>query len=193
MTTSPLRIRRPNEAELNSLYEVQTRQQVTYQPIGISSNETRGYHHDRAEMAFTVDSGATLHGASHALFNWNAHIGAGFLVYPPDTSACLGATILLCRKLAVGYVTLSCRVVQVINEPNRQGFAYGTLPLHLEQGEQRFVVEQESEGRVRFLIETTSRPTHPISRLGYPVTRLIQERAIRNYLLALATAATDCR
>ena len=46
----------------------------------------------------------------------------------------------------------------VTNQPDRQGFAYGTLPGHPECGEEAFIVEQHDDGAVTFAITAFSRP-----------------------------------
>ena len=43
----------------------------------------------------------------------------------------------------LGPVRAPCRVVYVVDEPDRRGFAYGTLPGHAESGEERFVVRYD--------------------------------------------------
>lgn len=63
----------------------------------------------------------------------------------------------------------------MIDEPARFGFAYGTLPRHVEQGEERFLVERVGD-EVFYDILAFSRPRHPSARLGYPLMRRWQKR-----------------
>jgi uncharacterized protein (UPF0548 family) len=79
-----------------------------------------------------------------------------------------------------------CRIVVVVDEPERYGFAYGTLPGHPERGEEAFLVERHDDGRVVFRIVAFSRSAELLARLGGPVTRAIQQRASRGYLTALS-------
>lgn len=72
-----------------------------------------------------------------------------------------------------------------MDEPDRVGFAYGTLPGHPECGEQSFVVTRDETGAVWFTIRAFSRPARWFSRLGAPVTRVLQRLATRRYLRAL--------
>lgn len=78
--------------------------------------------------------------------------------------------------------------MRVVDEPDRYGFAYGTLPLHPEEGEEAFLVERGDAGEVRFRIVAFSRPSHWAARLGGPVSRRVQQRALRAYLDALQRA-----
>ncbi|WP_370544971.1 DUF1990 family protein [Herbiconiux sp. VKM Ac-1786] len=82
-------------------------------------------------------------------------------------------------------VTAPVRVVYLVDEPGRLGFAYGTLPGHPESGEESFVVEQLADGSVWIVIRAFSRPSSWFYRLGYPVLRLMQWRYTRRYLRAL--------
>ncbi len=53
---------------------------------------------------------------------------------------------------------------------SRFGFAYGTLPGHVESGEERFLVEWDrGDDAVWYDILAFSRPNHVLTRLGYPV------------------------
>ncbi len=91
-------------------------------------------------------------------------------------------------KIGVGPLRLSApaRVVYVIDEPRRKGFAYGTLPGHPERGEEAFIVEHTSDGSVWIEISAFSRPSSLFWWLGYPVARVMQAVFTRRYLRALA-------
>jgi uncharacterized protein (UPF0548 family) len=78
------------------------------------------------------------------------------------------------------------RVVYVIDEPNRKGFAYGTLPGHPESGEEAFVVDQSADGSVWLTITAFSRPSAWYWWALYPVLRVFQEYYTRRYLRSLA-------
>ena len=70
----------------------------------------------------------------------------------------------------------SCRIVYVEDQPTLYAFAYGTLPGHVEAGEERFSAELRPDGSVWFAINAFSRPRHPLTWLGYPLVRLLQKR-----------------
>ena len=72
------------------------------------------------------------------------------------------------------------RVVLVIDEPGRYGFVYGTLPGHVERGEERFLVEIDADEKVWYSIVNYSRPAHPLAWIGYPVTRHYQRRFVND-------------
>lgn len=78
-----------------------------------------------------------------------------------------------------------CRVVWTIDEPNRKGFAYGTLPGHPERGEEAFVVELRDDASVWLTIRAFSRPSSPLFWAGYPLVRLMQAVYTSRYEHAL--------
>ena len=95
---------------------------------------------------------------------------------PTDATISVGTVIAKVARV-YGIVTVNaCRIVNAIDEPNRFGFAYGTLPGHVERGEERFLVERKDNGDVWYEILAYSRPRHWLARIGYPLARLQQAR-----------------
>ncbi|WP_018177608.1 DUF1990 family protein [Jongsikchunia kroppenstedtii] len=77
-----------------------------------------------------------------------------------------------------------CRIVYVIDEPDRRGFAYGTLAGHPERGEERFVVTHDRETDVvRFEVFSVSRPT-TLWLAAFPVLRPMQHFFVGRFLRA---------
>ncbi len=74
-----------------------------------------------------------------------------------------------------------CRVLHVTREPDRFGFAFGTLPGHAESGEESFTVTI-ADDRVRYDVLAFSRPAGVLARLGAPVARAYQRRFQRETL-----------
>ncbi len=77
------------------------------------------------------------------------------------------------------------RVVYVVDETHRKGFAYGTLPGHPESGEEAFVVELDGDGTVTFTITAFSRPSSRLARVAGPVNRAVQRWITGRYLRSL--------
>ena len=90
-------------------------------------------------------------------------------------------------SLGIGRVSIRipCRVVYVIDEPNRMGFAYGTLPGHPVSGEELFLVQRNGDGRVTFTVSAFSRPATTLTRVAGPVTRWAQSQMMGRYPRAL--------
>jgi uncharacterized protein (UPF0548 family) len=96
-----------------------------------------------------------------------------------------GAVVALVFGASRFGVVSPCRVVYVVEEPGKRGFAYGTLPGNPEQGEECFVVELKPDGSVVLRITAFSRPANPLSRLGGPLTRWVQDWMTDRYVAAL--------
>ena len=146
-----------------------------------------GYRHDRYEAS--LGAGADVFDrAAAALLAWQAQIGAGVEVFPDGSQVTNGATVVLLLRAGL-WAPAPCRVVYVISEPDRAGFAYGTLRGHPECGEEAFALFRDSADRVRFVVRSFSRPVDPLAKLGAPLARLAQTRVTRRYIDALTEAA----
>ena len=86
------------------------------------------------------------------------------------------------------HVLAAARIVWTVDEPDRRGFGYGTLPLHPESGEEAFVIERGADGAVLFVITAFSRPATALTRLGGPVGRRVQAAVTRRYLRGMQRA-----
>ncbi|ADG78907.1 hypothetical protein TPAU25S_01001 [Tsukamurella paurometabola] len=110
--------------------------------------------------------------------------GAGMRVRA-STPAAHEGTVLLLSATFLGPITIPCRVIYVLDEPRRAGFAYGTLPGHPESGEELFSVELRPDDAVVAVISAFSRPGRWYTRLGAPAGRLVQAVMTRRYLSAV--------
>ena len=84
-----------------------------------------------------------------------------------------------------GHDSETLSIVYVIDEPARAGFAYGTLPGHLESGEERFTVQRGAEGTITFTVAAFSNPATLLARAGGPVTRWAQAAMTTRYLKSI--------
>jgi Domain of unknown function (DUF1990) len=85
-----------------------------------------------------------------------------------------------------------CRIVSVVDEVTRWGFAYGTLPGHPEQGEEVFVVSIAPDETVRFEIVAFSRPADLLVRLSGSLNNWSERSKMRNERLSTCGSAI-CR
>jgi uncharacterized protein (UPF0548 family) len=156
-----------------------------YREVGATAGRLpAGYDH--VQQSRLIGQGEALFdSASRALMHWELHRGSGLSVAATATEATEGAEVVL--GFGVGRIRLSvpCRVVYVVQEPSRNGFAYGTLTGHPEAGEELFLVSKDEVEQVTITITAFSRPALWWSRLGRPVGRKVQEAVTRRYLGAL--------
>jgi uncharacterized protein (UPF0548 family) len=172
------RLGRPAPAALEAVAHSGAGRAVTYGPVGASLGAALppGYRHDRRQVDV-----ASFALAADGLRRWQAHAGAGVSVAPRDAPT-PGATVAVALPLGPVSAIAPCRVVAVVDSPDRYGFAYGSLPGHPEEGEESFVVERDSAGRVIFRVVAFSRPAGWLVRVGGPVSRLVQVRTTIAYL-----------
>jgi uncharacterized protein (UPF0548 family) len=176
----------PSEVTLRRLWTASVESDFSYTAIGATA---RGrlparYRHDRREVTLGSDKGH-FDRAVQALQSWQMHVRSGFTIFPHDQNVAVGQTVLVIIQKGPLAVVAPCRVVHSIDEADRFGFAYGTLPGHPEQGEEMFVVERSSDNVVRFTVTAFSRPQELLVRLAGPISRWIQERATVAYVDAM--------
>jgi uncharacterized protein (UPF0548 family) len=115
-------------------------------------------------------------------------VDANEIVYGAEGQSLIapGDTAVLVVPLWLFGIHAPCRVIYVIDEPNRKGFAYGTLPGHPECGEEAFVVDRTDDGSVWLTIRSFSRPGGWQWWAVYPALRLAQTIITRRYFRALS-------
>lgn len=121
--------------------------------------------------------------AAEELLSWEVHRRAGIGVATSAPRVGIGEVVVLRLGGRIG-VDAPCRIVDVVDEPHRVGFAYGTLPGHPESGEELFVLERGRDGTVTFSITAFSRPASWLTYLGGPIARMVQDRITTRYLRA---------
>ncbi|WP_035812983.1 DUF1990 family protein [Jiangella gansuensis] len=159
----------------------------TYPEVGATRDAgplPAGYHHVR--MRERVGHGrSAFEAVAEGTVTWSLHRSIGLRVTATAERAAEGVEVT--SALAVGPVHLlriPCRVVWVLDEPGRAGYAYGTLPGHPECGEESFVTELDDAGDVWFTVTAFSRAAAWYARLGGPLTRGVQHLATRRYVAA---------
>ncbi|MET8623873.1 DUF1990 domain-containing protein [Kitasatospora sp. NPDC004669] len=151
-----------------------------------------GYAHLRRRIHLGQGPEA-LEWAGRYVRGWGSQLGTGFAVWPGEPAR-EGATVLLRLNLPGTRwprLVIPCRVVWTVAEPDRIGFAYGTLPGHPECGEESFLVSMDADGEVWFEVAAFSRLSAWYARLGRPVALLCQHLAIERYLTAVAEHVAD--
>ncbi|GAA2472058.1 DUF1990 family protein [Winogradskya humida] len=154
-------------------------QPFTYVNVGATRDAEMpaGYRHVDRDVAVE----GSLDQAAERLMTWQMHRDAGLRVDAGADRAAPGVEVTL--HLLV--VRILCRVIYVLDEPDRRGFAYGTLAGHPEQGEEAFEVYRTAEGAVRARIRAFSRPATLLTKVGGPVATLVQDFMTGRYLRAL--------
>ena len=128
--------------------------------------------------------------AVDAIRDWNVQRGAGLIVLSEGPPA-PGVMVAIAAPLPIGYIDVVCRVVDIVDTDDRYGFAYGTLPVHPERGEESFTVVRDADGSVKFEIVAVWRSKHPLARAFPFIARMLQCKATNRYLDAMRAGASQ--
>jgi uncharacterized protein (UPF0548 family) len=143
-----------------------------------------GYRH--LVVREVIGSGrATFERAADRVLSWGMQEGAGLHVVASDEVARPGAVVVVAIRVGPVSITAPCRVIDSFREERRAGFSYGTLPGHPVSGEEAFGVEHHGDDTVTASVTSFSRPARWFTRLGAPLSGVVQEMAARRYVRAL--------
>ncbi|HEY5222588.1 MAG TPA: DUF1990 family protein [Microbacteriaceae bacterium] len=139
----------------------------------------------RSEVSAVVGSGdAVWERVTRDVLRWRVKTASGFAVDPTGPVSQGDRVIVTARLLTVTIVE-PVEVVAVVEELDRVGFAYRTMPGHPVSGEEAFIVHRRGE-EVRLTVRSLTRaaPQQPW-RFLYPLLRIAQRIARRRYLRSL--------
>ncbi len=180
-------LRRPSAAALRALLAEQSEAPLSYAEVGRSlAALPSGYQHLTVRRRAGAGPDA-MERARSALRSWAGHRALGMRLHPERPELDVDATVAFALRPAplAPWVTGACRIVAVVDEPRRFGFAYGTLPHHPEIGEEAFLAHRRDDGAVEFEITAFSRPSTRLLALAGPLGRRIQRRSAETYLTGL--------
>jgi len=188
-------LQQPTEARIIAYLIAQQEQPFSYHQVGCS----RG----KPPVGYDVDHNRVLLGHGEAVFlrakqaiqHWDMFSTGITTLYWPDRDILEGTVVAVRFRVGPLHSFNTCRIIYTIDETTagvtRFGFAYGTLPDHLEQGEERFSVEWNHEDdTVSYDLYVVSRPRHWVTRLGYLYTR-IKQRQFRDLSCRAMQRAVD--
>jgi uncharacterized protein (UPF0548 family) len=150
---------------------------LTDGPLG---TPPKGFAHDlsRSEL------GRGLHvfaAAREAFRRWEQFDLGWVQVVNPMAKIAPGELVALEAHTAYLWSMSFNRVVEVVDSPARFGFMYTTTAFHVEEGQERFVIDFDPGSEsVSYLLEAVSRPRHILARIGYPISRAMQHRFARD-------------
>ena len=158
----------------------------TCSPIGVTLNPQAKIEQHRVVLGSGED---TFKRTRTALSGWATHQSLWLRLYPDTQPPAEGQTVLVLLTFAGLCLAFGCRIVRVIDEPRRYGFAYGSLPGHPERGEELFLLEWQTDGAVTFTLRAHSQAANWLYRLGRPFGKLMRLLGTRQYLRAMRRAA----
>ncbi|TFV87664.1 DUF1990 domain-containing protein [Blastococcus sp. CT_GayMR16] len=167
--------------------------QVSYAPVGSTppgDDRWTPPHGFRPYERTVVVGRGQEHWARLAalLLEWGVKTRSGFRIEPDGATGKRveqGADYWLVASFGPVSVREPARVVAVVEEPDRCGFAYGTLEGHPVSGEEAFVVSRTPEGQVLLTLRSITRSSPGRWRLLFPLILVAQRWYRSRYLRAL--------
>jgi len=187
-----LYLQKPNSDVLSRFLAEQTALDFSYLAVGATATQPpAGFTVDRTRIELGTGE-AVFDAARAALQRWQQFRLGWVDVWSPETPLEVGQAVAIMGR-AVGFWWLnSCRIVYTVDESGpieKFGFAYGTLPEHVESGEERFLIEwNRSTDQIIYNILAFSKPNHVLTRLGYPLVRRHQKRFGRDSAVSMFRA-----
>lgn len=145
---------------------------LTYPEIGVSRDRHSPSGYGTVQRNVIIGGGRpAFERAADGLLSWQMHRKAGLRPTSSSSRAAAGVTVLPRAGRRPFQLAIPCRVVSTLEEKDRRGFGYGTLPGHPEQGEEAFIVEMGHTGDVCFRIWAFSRLAQQYATSRHVATR----------------------
>jgi uncharacterized protein (UPF0548 family) len=175
--------RRP--APLRALHEAAVVAPLSSDPALLALDDPPGHERFRVVRPLGVGD---LDAAHEGFREWAAQRSAGIAMHPPVPVLVEGSTLALLGPLGPLSFSATCRITQVIDDADRVGFVYTTLPHHPEEGSESFIVRQEPDGHLVGEVEAVWRPASLATAWCRPLTRRVQRRYVERYLDGIEAA-----
>jgi uncharacterized protein (UPF0548 family) len=186
-------LRQPSEEDVRKFISSQQDLPFSYPQVGATQSQPpAGYtvDHNRTKLG---DGEQTYQRAVSALKSWKQFDLGWATIVPLGKLLEAGTTVAVQAKVFGFWSLNAARIVYLIDERQNQnarfGFAYGTLPNHVECGEERFTIEWHEDDSVWYDIYAFSRPQHPLVKLGFPIARRLQKRFVKDSLASIVRAS----
>lgn len=183
----------PSRERIATFLAQQAMLPFSYSHVGASAGEApAGYvlDHNRVQLGA---GRPVFDAACNALRQWRQFPAPWTRIVPVDMPISAGNVVAIVARVYGIWWLNAARIVYVIDEhdpPRRFGFAYGTLPGHVEEGEERFTIEWHADDGVWYDLRAFSRPRHPLVKLTNPLARRQQRRFARESLATMKRLAT---
>jgi len=159
----------------------------TYDHVGSTLGPHRPRRHERADVMGRGRS--AFDDARRALEAWVPQRAVGARIAPDGVRPVWDETVVLLLGVAGRGLVVPTRIVLVVDEPRRWGYAYGTLPGHPEVGELLFLVEHRDDDAVVLTVRMDAVPARALLPVA-PLVRAAERLAVARYVQAVRRAVT---
>lgn len=183
-----IRFREPLTADIRDFLNSNALTAFSFPDLGCTrGRNVAGFNTDRFRIELGTGE-AVYEKAKRALRDWRGFATDWVRLCWPYKKIVPGTVVAVLISHYGLYSVNACRVVYVVDEPKRFGFALGSLTSHVLRGEMLSLVYQEDDNRVFYEVTTISRPGHWLSWVFYPLGRHLQNSFARDSLHALLEA-----
>jgi uncharacterized protein (UPF0548 family) len=176
----------PSTPVINDFIEQQARFDFTYLSTkGTQSAENiAGFDNDilKEKIGFGEKGFAA---AKDAIRQWYMFPRSWTVILPANAPIQTGTTIAMYALFMGIWWRNACKIVYIIDENRRFGFAYGTLPAHIECGEELILVEMDNNNDIYYTVKAFSKPRHILAKIAYPIMRRLQEKFRRDSVVQM--------
>lgn len=190
-----LSLRKPTAQTIRRFLDAQATLPFSYKEVGATAGSPPADYaldHVRIKLG---EGEAIFDRAKAALQRWEQFRLGWVEPCLPDAPLKTGQVVAILGRAVGAWWLNACRIVYVVDEQKpftRFGFAYGTLPAHVEKGEERFMIEWNHEDdSIWFDILAFSKPNHVLTRFGYPLVRRAQKQFGRDATRSMLRAIGD--
>ena len=181
-------LRKPSIRAIEAFLASQQKEKFAYSEVGATRSQIpSGYKVDHNRVR--VGRGTEVYRrAGELLSNWRMSELGWVKAFPERAAIEPGVTVAVLAH-HFGFWSLNAsRIIYVLREERRFGFAYGTLHDHVEQGEERFSIEWAADDWVWYDIFAFSRPRQWQANLARPISRMLQKRFARDSMTVMSAA-----
>ncbi len=182
----------PSDEQIEIFLAAQRDLPFSYKEVGATQTQIpSGYpiNHHRIQLGIGADVFAR---AKDAIQTWAMYQLDWTRLYPPDAPVAAGEVVCVVVNHRFCWSLNSCRIIYVLEDAGaieRHGFAFGTLPGHSEEGEERFTVEwHHADDSVWYELLSFARPHHILAKIGFPFVRFFQQKFGRDSKCAMLKA-----
>ena len=177
-------LRKPTADDIHHYISDQRNEPFSYEDVGLTKNDEHPRGFDTTRHSVELGNGEQVFGrACEAIRHWEMFPAEMASLCWPSIEPIVGNEVVVGFRVGPLWSLNPCRVVYTVDSDSdsvsKYGFAYGTLPGHVEKGEERFqVIWDHTTDVVTYEIFVFSAAQHVLAKIGYPFV-LVQQAKFR--------------
>lgn len=187
--------KKPTKEQLREIAKNEHNRSISYSPSNVTRDGVVPEDFMSKSWTMSVGQGRNdFNNACEAMRKWKGYDAARIIREPAEPDLQLNNTLILAiPALGLFHVTAMCEILEVVDEENRFGFAYGTLDHHPECGEERFIIELHEDESVTFTVDAIYKHGAMGIKVVTPLATYLQAKAITKYLEGIENYVAERR